>query len=336
MARALRVEFPGARYHVMCRGNHGQSIFNSQTDADLFLKTLGEMCSRNEITVHAWCLMNNHYHLLLETPRGNLVSGMKWLQGTFTQRYNALHKLWGHLFQGRYKAKIIDDEEGHYFRAVGDYIHLNPADAGLVKPGKLLDWPWSSYPLYLTSPSNRPEWLKPEKLLQACGIPKDTPAGRKAYRAYMDLRHQSMKAAEHKSPESLEWKQMERGWIHGSHTFRERMLECIKENDPDALKHAHDAEQRKALGEADALEFLSGCLTLLGLSGADLLRMKKADPHKLLIAGFIRYRYPVSAGWVAEILHMGHYTTVSRAMHFYDDPGAEWEPLKQKILKFTG
>lgn len=288
------------------------------------------------MTVHAWCLMSNHYHLLLETPQGNLVSGMKWLQGTFTQRYNALYKLWGHLFQGRYKAKVIDDDDGHYFRTVGDYIHLNPADAGLVKPGKLLDWPWSSYPHYLTAPSKRPEWLKTASLLNACGIPKDSPAGRKAYAAYMDLRHQSVAATESKSPERLEWERMERGWIHGSAVFRDRMLDCIKEQDPDALKHAHDADQRKALGEEGASEALAACLALLEFTNEDLKRMKKADPHKLLIAGLLRYRFPVSVSWVAEVLDMGHYTTVSRSMHFFDDPGEEWEAIKQIILRFTG
>ena len=109
MVRALRIEYAGARYHIMCRGNHGQRIFKSQSDADLFIKTLGEACARNQVVVHAWCLMGNHYHLLLETPQGNLVGTMKWFQGTVTQRYNARHKLWGHLFQGRYKAKVIDD-----------------------------------------------------------------------------------------------------------------------------------------------------------------------------------------------------------------------------------
>ncbi len=82
---------------------------------------------RNQAVAHAWCLMSNHYHLLLETPQGNLVDAMKWFQGTFTQRYNAHHKPWGHLFQGRYKAKVIDDEDASYFRVVSEYIHLNPA-----------------------------------------------------------------------------------------------------------------------------------------------------------------------------------------------------------------
>jgi REP element-mobilizing transposase RayT len=144
MARALRVEYEGARYHVMCRGNQQRDIFLNQEDVDLFLKSLAEVCTRNEVRVHSWCLMSNHYHLLLETPKGNLVDAMKWFQGTFTQRYNARHKLWGHLFQGRYKAKVVDDKDSSYFRKVSEYIHLNPAEAGLVEPGAGRSYIWSS------------------------------------------------------------------------------------------------------------------------------------------------------------------------------------------------
>jgi putative transposase len=121
----------------MCRGNQSRDIFEHQEDADLFVRCLGEMCMRNQTVVHAWCLMSNHYHLLLETPKGNLVDAMKWFQGTFTQRYNARRQLWGHLFQGRYKAKVIDDEDASYFRRVSEYIRLNPAEAKVVKPGEL-------------------------------------------------------------------------------------------------------------------------------------------------------------------------------------------------------
>ena len=97
MPRSLRIEYEGARYHVMCRGNQQGDIFVSQGDVDLFLRTLSEVCDRNHVVVHAWCIMSNHYHLLLETPQGNLVDAMKWFQGCFTQRYNACHHLSGHL-----------------------------------------------------------------------------------------------------------------------------------------------------------------------------------------------------------------------------------------------
>lgn len=336
MARALRVEYPGARYHVMCRGNQSRGIFQSQEDADLFVRCLGEMCVRNQAIVHAWCLMSNHYHLLLETPQGNLVDAMKWFQGTFTQRYNARHKLWGHLFQGRYKAKIVDDEDTAYFRKVSEYIHLNPADAGLVKPGKLQEYPWSSYPLYLSPPSRRPEWLTVRRVLNACGMPGDSLKSRQAYEGYMNLRHNALAAKKMNAEELADWAHMERGWVHGRREFRDRMLHCITEGDSDALNRVDDAEQRRDLSEAAAEAVLLKCLSHFGIQRKELPRIAKSAPEKMLIAGLLRYNFPVSAAWVADVLSMGHYTTVSRAMKFYDKAEGEWAKRKEEVLKFSG
>ena len=107
MARKPRVEFEGAVYHVMCRGNRQEDIFWGDRDCEMFLDTLGEACGRCGWKAHAFALMGNHYHLLLETPEANLVDGMRWFQGTYTQRFNARHNVWGHLFQGRYKALLV-------------------------------------------------------------------------------------------------------------------------------------------------------------------------------------------------------------------------------------
>ena len=332
MARALRVEYPGARYHVMCRGNQSRDIFQSQEDADLFVRCLGEMCVRNQAVVHAWCLMSNHYHLLLETPQGNLVDAMKWLQGTFTQRYNARHKLWGHLFQGRYKAKLIDDNDASYFRVVSEYIHLNPADAGLVKPGELASYLWSSYPLYLKPLSKRPDWLQVRKVFSACGIPNDSLKSRRAYAAYMDLRHESVAMDKLNAEEKAVWSHMERGWVHGSKEFRDRMRESLLEQG----KVPEELEQKRELSEATAGGVLKNCLAYFDLKPSDLQHLAKSDRRKFLIAGLLRYHYPVRAQWVSDQLVMGHFTTVSRAMRFYDDPGEDWGREKECILKFIG
>ena len=101
MARKLRVEYPGAVYHVMNRGGRREAIFKDDQDRQRFLATLGEACGKTGWEVHALCLMGNHFHLVVETPQGNLVSGMKWLLGTYTGRYNRRHKLFGQLFSGR-------------------------------------------------------------------------------------------------------------------------------------------------------------------------------------------------------------------------------------------
>ncbi len=156
MPRPLRVEYPGAIYHLMSRGDHRESIFRDDADRRTFMSTLGEACAKTGWQVHAWCLMGNHFHLVAETPQPNLVAGMKWLLGTYTGRFNRRHKLFGHLFSGRYKSLIIDERGGGYLRTACDYVHLNPVRAGLVAlDAPLSAYAWSSYPLYL-APGGRP------------------------------------------------------------------------------------------------------------------------------------------------------------------------------------
>ena len=332
MARALRVEYSGARYHIMCRGNQGKSIFITDEDATLFIKTLGEVCIRDDVIIHAWCLMSNHYHILLETPSGNLVDTMKWLQGTFTQRYNARHQLWGHLFQGRYKAKIIDDTEPEYFRRVSEYIHLNPAAAKLVPSGKLAKYPWSSYRYYLAVPSKRPKWLDVQSVFSASGISGDTAVSRRKYSLYMDIKHREL--LEEDADTLLdESREMERGWVHGDKMFKKCLQADLRKRSID-MSCLLDKSQKEDMAGVAAEAVILKCLKYFGIKQNELGRLPKSDDRKQLIAGLIRYNYPVKAQWVSEQLYMGHFTTVSKAMRFYD--AAEGKNLKQKqrILKF--
>src|SRR5436190_24346325 len=123
MPRKLRVEYPGAIYHVMNRGDRREPIFTDNEDRKRFLACLGERCDKTDWQVHAWCLMANHFQLVVETPRGNLVAGMKWFLGTYTARFNRRHKLFGHLFSGRYKAVVVDGPGKGYLKTVCDYVH---------------------------------------------------------------------------------------------------------------------------------------------------------------------------------------------------------------------
>ena len=148
MARMPRVEFDGALYHLLCRGDRREAIFLDDKDREMFLATLGEICERNAWRVHAYVLMSNHYHLLAETPKANLVLGMHWFQATYTMRYNRRYRLSGHLFAGRYKSLLIDPEERGYLATVSDYIHLNPARAHLTGEEPLGDYRWSSLKWY--------------------------------------------------------------------------------------------------------------------------------------------------------------------------------------------
>src|ERR1041385_7372492 len=117
MPRKLRIEYPGAIYHVMNRGDHREDIFKDDSDRERFILTLGEACQKTDWQVHAYCLMRNHFHLVLETPRANLVAGMQWFLGTYTARFNRRHKYCGHLFSGRYKALLVDSSSSGYLKS---------------------------------------------------------------------------------------------------------------------------------------------------------------------------------------------------------------------------
>lgn len=134
MSRTLRIEYPGAVYHVQSEGNRGDAIYLDDEDREIFLRTFQEASRRSGWTVYAYALMANHYHILFQTARANLVDGMKWLQTAYTQRFNARHRMRGHLFAGRYHAMVVEADNAHYFSTIIDYIHLNPARSGPGAP----------------------------------------------------------------------------------------------------------------------------------------------------------------------------------------------------------
>jgi len=162
----------------MCRGDRREAIFYDEEDRERFMGTLAEMCGRTGMVVHSYVLMTNHYHLLLETPEGNLVAGMKWFQGTYTQSTNLRHRLTGHLFQGRYKAIPVEAEDGEYFLTASDYIHLNPVRAGLVneREPELSGYRWSSYPLFVKR-GRLPGWLSRGRVFGSLGRSKQYQPG---------------------------------------------------------------------------------------------------------------------------------------------------------------
>jgi len=154
MGRAWRIEYEGALYHILSRGNEQKDIFYDDQDRLLFLATIGEMSERFEIDVFAYVLMGNHYHMLLKTNRANLSKSMQWLGVTYTRRFNLRHFRSGHLFQGRFKSIIVQNDA--YLMRLSCYIHRNPLRAGIVK--RLADYRWSSYKAYAYG-DKAPEWL---------------------------------------------------------------------------------------------------------------------------------------------------------------------------------
>ncbi len=160
MSRPIRIEFSGAFYHVTARGDRRENIYDDDTDREKFLAILGQVIKDFNWICHAYCLMDNHYHLLIETPDGNLSKGMRQLNGVFTQASNRRHQRSGHLFQGRYKAILVDADT--YLMELMRYVVLNPVRAGMVDhPGK---WLWSSYNA-MVGEATAPPWLATDKLL---------------------------------------------------------------------------------------------------------------------------------------------------------------------------
>ena len=160
MSRPLRIEFEGAWYHVMNRGAARCWVFNTDEQREYFLSLLADVHSRFGAEVHAYCLMGNHYHLLLRTPRGNLQRIMRHINGVYTQFFNRSEGRDGPLFRGRYKAVLVD--AGAYWVELSRYIHRNSVEAGLVDA--LEDYPWSSYPAYVGLVGT-PDWLMTSEVL---------------------------------------------------------------------------------------------------------------------------------------------------------------------------
>ena len=164
MARPLRLEFAGAIYHVTSRGDRREAIYDDDEDRAYWLDTIGRVCERFNWRVHAYCLMDNHYHLVIETIDANLSKGMRQLNGVYTQYYNRRHARAGHVFQGRFKAIHVDKET--YLLELARYVVLNPVRAGMMKD--IADWPWSSYPATVGSTAP-PPWLETDWLLSHFG-----------------------------------------------------------------------------------------------------------------------------------------------------------------------
>ena len=290
----MRVEYPGAIYHVLNRGDRREPIFLDAADRRRFIETLGEACAKTGWQVHAYGLMPNHFHLLVETPQPNLVAGMKWLLGTYTSRFNRRHKLFGHLFSGRYKSLIVDGSGSGYLKTVCDYVHLNPARAEVVAVEEpLRSYAWSSWPAYLLAPSQRPAWLRVDRLLGEWGLPKDSPAGRQRLEQVLEAR----RGAE----EREEFKPIRRGWCLGEESFRKELLAQMSER----LGTEHYGDERAETAEALAEQIIAAELKRRKWKEADLKTRPMGDASKVALAAQLRAETTLTVAWIAERLEMG-------------------------------
>ena len=330
----------------MCRGNNGQSIFMTNSPLlpersgatgkgqRLFLSTLEEVCQQTGWRIYAYALMGNHYHLLLETPEANLVAGMKWFQGTYTQRFNAMFRCRGHLFQGRYKALPIEaDRDPAYFREAGQYIHLNPFRAGLAGIGMtqpLEAYPWSSYAAYVGHRRKIPSWLECGRLLHACGFDPQRPKSRAYYRELVERRMSGEALA---GPvEELVEKQLERGWFVGGEAFKRWLAERLPKQS-DNLR----GEQRRAHNELEAERLLTKALHVMNLTEDELLSMRSNQSEKQAVAWLLKQHTTATGVWISARLGMGDRSNVSRALsavtHAADPERKRW---KKRMTQCTG
>jgi REP element-mobilizing transposase RayT len=295
MPRQLRIEYAGAMYHVMSRGNRRADIYLDDVDRQDFLKTLAEACLKTGWQVHAYCLMSNHYHLVLETPNANLVAGMAWLQSTYTIRLNHRHQLIGHVLSGRYKAQLVEGSGNGYLRTACDYVHLNPVRAGLLKSEeRLLSFPWSSFGYYLAAPQHRPGWMRVDRLLGEHGLQEDSAQTRQEF-------ERRMEAARLQPGDEEGLRALRGGWWLGSPEFKKQKLEEIEGQ----VGEHHLGALRLETGEVRAERIIGEELCRLRWQETDLVSRPKHDPGKVQIALRLRRETTLSVKQIAQRLHFG-------------------------------
>lgn len=256
MGRPWRVEYPGALYHVLSRGNERRDIFFDDGDRRLFLNTLGEMSKRFEVEIFAYALMPNHYHLLMQTHRPNLSRSMHWFGVSYTNRLNARHNRIGHLFQGRFKSILVENDA--YLIQLSCYIHRNPVRAGIVK--RLADYRWSSYLAYAYD-RKPPEWLSMELILSSF-------EGGSRHLAYRE------KVRGYASEEKRLWEDFRHGVFLGSKLFVDRMREKYLPGRP----HSEMPQQKSVARLTNPQELLEKAAQEVGCDLETVRRSARISP----------------------------------------------------------
>jgi REP-associated tyrosine transposase len=254
--------------------------------------------------VHAYCLMPNHFHLVVETPQPTLVAGMKWFLGTYTGRFNRRHKLFGHLFSGRYKSLIVDGSGTGYLRTVCAYVHFNPARAKLLKAAEpLRAYRWSSWPEYLKSPRKRAGWLRVDRVMGEEGIPQDSVAGRRE----LERRLEGRRAVETGGT----YKAIRRGWFFGEKTLKKELLGQMSRR----LGPEHYGDERQESQTERAERVVEEELRRRGWKEATLKERKKGDGEKVKMALRLRKETVMTVAWIAARLEMGSVANVNTLLY---------------------
>lgn len=328
MPRPLRVEYAGACYHVINRGNYRRNLFDGKGAAEAFVRTLGETAERFRWRVHAFVVMSNHFHLAVELTEPNLSEGMKWLQGTWIRRYNALRQLIGRPFQGRYKALHV--EPGHALAQVCHYIHLNPVRAKLCRATAAANYPWSSLPRFTAK--ERPAWLEAATLLAEAGDLPDTAAGWKKYGTYL-----AFLAEDEPAKKTLVAQRLSRGWCVGTGNFKSDLRKQAAARGAELERFVGLAPEEAKAERHEAWEETLQRLARAAKIDLEKLPAKKSAEPKALLAAAMKRATSVSNAWLAERLAMGEPASASqfarRLMLTEDGPGKVTELVERVRLR---
>lgn len=325
MARSLRIEYPGAVYHVLNRGNYRTHIFSQEKAKQSFEECLFNACVRYNWRLYAYCLLSNHYHAAIETPDANLSMGMQWLQATFANRFNRAHLSHGHLFQGRFKSLVVEQDE--YLGPLIHYIHLNPIRANIIQKDAIGTYRWSSL-WYLCHKRKRHEFMSLEHSLYYAGNLPDTMKGRGEYLQHLLWIHSDAKARPQVQSSILC-----RGWALGSKQFKEKLVDKFL-----PVGQAGHLEG-KDFAEANEIRWrhiLDKCLSIMEKDSQDIQTDKKSIHWKVLIALFMKDNTSVSNVWLTKHLNMGIPQGVSRSTrNLAESKGRKNKKYKEMLIITT-
>ena len=295
-----RIQYEGARYHVINRGNYRNDIFSTPGAAESFVRTLAQAAEQYAWKVHAYALMRNHYHLAIETPKANLSAGMHWLQATYASRFNRFRKENGRLFQGPYKALLMEDME--ILCRVVDYIHLNPVRARVVAPEQAGSYAWSSLAV-LKREGKAPAWLVSREWLEARGGWPDTAEGIAAYEKYLEALGADEAAQKQAGLEKLSM-----GWALGTDAWKQAMAREHSQRSRifgTGLEKDEMAEMRRVENE----NALKRALEAAGKTEPELQSRPRAQAWKIKLALELRAS-GVPVNWIARRLCLGKPSSV--------------------------
>lgn len=289
MPRRLRIQYAGALYHIINRGNYRRDLFETAGAAQSFESTLGETSLRHRWIIHGFEIMRNHFHLALETPEPNLVEGMHWLQSAYAIRFNRYRSERGHVFQGRYQSLLIEDDSA--LVRVIDYLHLNPVRAGIVTAAQVAHFRWSSLPRLVKGP--RPAWLSASRLLAELDL-DDSSTGWAGY-----VEHLQYLAANPKEQERLGFDRLCRGWAIGTDGWRRALA---REYTHLALTPDLSRAEIRDLREARWSSIFSDILQRWRKTDADIFHDARGVRWKIEIAQRLRLEASAPYQWIAQNL----------------------------------